>query len=337
MTPLTVELARPHPRAGAASFTHLARMLVILTTLMAFAPSLHAALHAAQPAAQPVAAQPATAPPAAAGPVPAQPPSLPAATLAAVDDRVDANDLRRDFDEVLRRYPPTLRDVLRVDPTLLTDAAYLASYPALDALVRQHPQIARNPRYFVGNAQAEPADARTQAIGLWRHALESISLLLTFTLVAGALAWLVRTALDHRRWLRASRVQLDVHQKLFDRLATTEDLLTYIQTPAGQRVLQASPVLSEPGPAAVTAPLNRILWSVQIGVVLIAVGIGLQWVGRRVVDEVAQFLGFAGVMGMTIGVGFVLSAGLAYVISRRLGLIAESGDPRRRSHTEPLA
>jgi hypothetical protein len=260
---------------------------------------------------------------------------------AALDDRVDANQLRHDFDEVLRQYPPTLREVLRLDPSLLTDAAYLSSYPALSAFLQRYPQVVRNPRFYVGEAPThEPRDAQSRAVDLWQRTIENISIVATFTLVAIGLGWLVRTTLDHRRWLRASKVQVDVHQKLFDRLSTNDDLMTYIQTPAGQRFLEASPAVSDPGasasPRAVSAPVNRILWSVQIGLVLVPLGMGLQWTSRRVVDEVAQLLWFIGVLAVTLGIGFVVSAGVAYYISKRLGLIRETPADADTPRTAPL-
>ena len=258
-----------------------------------------------------------------------------------VDEGVDAEDLRRRFDDVLRQYPPTLREVLRNDPSLLTDQNYLASYPSLATFVGRYPQIARNARFFVGDASvARPSDPRSQAIDMWNRMIEMLTISATFLFIAAALAWLVRTALEHRRWLRSSKIQVDVHQKLFDRLASNDDLLTYIQTPAGQRFLEASPAIAEATPAprtAVSAPINRILWSVQIGVVLLSLGLGLQWVARQMLEEVAQFLWFVGVLAVTVGVGFVGSAGVAYVISRRLGLLRDAAEPDAPRSAAPLA
>lgn len=291
---------------------------------------------AAVPASSALGAQPAQASQPSRPPVPAGSTvsPRPAVPDMAPDALRDANDLRMEFDRLLRQYPPTLRDVLRLDPSLLTDETYLASYPALDGFLRQYPQVGRNARFYVGEVSSTtPRDARTQAVDLWRHATETLSLMLTFILLATALGWLVRTVLDHRRWLRASRVQVEVHQKLFDRLASNDDLMHYIQTPAGQRFLEASPAPTDVSPAArtVSAPINRILWSLQIGIVLVPLGLGLQWVARQVLDEVAQLLWFVGVLAVTTGIGFVASAALAYYLSRRLGLIrevAETDAPR---------
>jgi hypothetical protein len=86
----------------------------------------------------------------------------------------------------------------------------------------------------------------------------------------------------------------------------------------------------------VSAPVNRILWSVQIGLVLIPLGMGLQWTSGRVVDEVAQLLWFVGVLAVTVGIGFVVSAGVAFYISKRLGLIRETPADADTPRTAPL-
>jgi hypothetical protein len=141
-----------------------------------------------------------------------------------------------------------------------------------------------------------------------------------FLTVTVALAWLVRTLLDWRRWTRLARVQSEVHTKLLDRFTSNEDLLAYMQTPAGSRFLESGPVLMEAAPRGVSAPVSRILWSVQLGIVLAVGGIGLMLVSGRVLPEVAEVLSIFSVLAMALGVGFVLSALVAWIISRRMGL-----------------
>jgi hypothetical protein len=79
----------------------------------------------------------------------------------------------------------------------------------------------------------------------------------------------------------------------------------------------------------VGAPLGRILWSVQGGVVLMAGGIGLQVVSARVADAASQPLHALGVLGIALGLGFVISAIISFVISQRLGLIEPTSPARR--------
>jgi hypothetical protein len=137
----------------------------------------------------------------------------------------------------------------------------------------------------------------------------------------GVFVWLVRSIIDHRRWLRLSRVQAEVHTKLLDRLTTNEDLLTYIQSPAGRRFLESAPISMEQEPRATTAPIGRIIWSLQAGLVLAALGAGFWLVQQNVSAEAAEGFFIIGVLALSLGVGFTASALLAYVVSTRLGLV----------------
>jgi len=69
-----------------------------------------------------------------------------------------------------------------------------------------------------------------------------------FGLAIGVLTWLIRTIIDYRRWSRLSKVQAEIHTKLLDRFSSNEELAAYIQSPAGSRFLESSPIRLDPGP-----------------------------------------------------------------------------------------
>jgi hypothetical protein len=239
-----------------------------------------------------------------------------------------ADETREQLERVLEQYPPSLPRVLRLDPTLLTDTTYLQPYPALAAFLTQHPEVAHNPSFFFSRYQNDNfyrSDPQQRALELWRSTIEGFTITAVMVAVAGALAWLIKTLIDHRRWTRLSRVQTDVHNKLLDRFTSNEDLLAYIQTPAGRRFLESAPIPTE-SPRSIGAPLGRILWSAQAGAVLTVAGLGLQVVSARSIDEVAQPLSAVGIVVLAIGIGFGLSALLAYILSRRLGLVASASE-----------
>lgn len=276
-----------------------------------------------RPAAQPRAEQPAAAP-------------NPASALT----QPDARETREELQMLLQKYPPELGRILKMDPTMLQNEAYLAQYPALQAFLAAHPEIVRNPGFYLEFVRqsydwTEPYDPKRQAVAIWRDLLEGMSVFVVMLFVGGLFAWLVRTLLDHRRWQRISRVQTEVHNKLLDRFAGTEELLAYVKTPAGQRFLEAAPIPLEGTPArGIAAPLGRILWSVQVGVVLAVGGIGFQFISGRVIDEVAGGLWTIGVLAIAFGIGFILSGIVSYFLSRQFGLLdpappviaAERGD-----------
>jgi len=238
-------------------------------------------------------------------------------------EQPDAERTKNELSQLLEHYPPALRNVLALDPSLAENQSYLAPYPGLVNFLNAHPEIARNPSFYLGEAVFHRAnlDPAAQAAELWRSLLDGLAIFGGFGMAIGLLVWLIRTLIDYRRWSRLAKVQTDVHTKILDRFTANDDLLSYIQSPAGSKFLQSSPIMLDAGPRTMGAPLGRILWSVQAGVVLIAGGIGLQTVSSRVADASSQPLHALGVLGIALGLGFVVSAIISFVISQRLGLI----------------
>jgi hypothetical protein len=272
-------------------------------------------------------------------PTPPAPPAGPTAPTRADivpfgDDR-GANETRDQLRRILDQYPPTLHYVLRLDPSLLSRPDYLAPYPALDAFLRQHPEVAHNPSYFIGDANLvrgnpAPSDPKSEAIRAWRSFADMIPVVAIVFIITSALAGLIRTLVEQRRWQRAARMEMDLQNKLIDRFSGSNELLAYMQSPAGAGLAQlhAPPPLSGAAPRVMDAPLGRIFWSLQAGIVLAAAGIGLLFVGARITfDELSQPLAGMGILALTVGVGFVVSAGVSYLISHRLGLVTPATPP----------
>jgi hypothetical protein len=243
------------------------------------------------------------------------------------DEEANARDTRDRLVRLLRQYPPTLVQVLRADPSLLKNDGYLAPYPGLAAFLAQHPEVAHNPAYFVGDPGVFREDsALGMKLRFIDQAMAGTALLVGFLGLIGVLGWLLKTFIDDRRWLRASRVQSDVHMKLLDRFTSNEDLLAYIQTPSGRRFLEAVPIPLDAAPRTIGAPVNRILWSIQAGMVAGLAGAGLLYssahlaAGAGDFSEISSLLFVIGMIALAVGTGFVLSAVVAYFLSRRLGL-----------------
>lgn len=269
----------------------------------------------------------------AARPLPkAAPAQAPPASLVpmAVDEARDARETRDKLQDLLQKHPPALGRVLKLDTSLLNSPEYLAAYPALAVFLAQHPEVARSPDFFLSNVYLNmddrPRDARGQVMDMWRNLMEGVAVFCMTTLVIGALMWLIRTLIDYRRWSRLSKTQHEVHNKLLDRFASNDDLMAYIRTPAGSRFLESAPIALETEPRGYTAPLRRILWSMQAGLVLAAGGLGLFYVSGRVAEDVSSPLWAIGALAVALGVGFVGSAAFSYLLSRRLGLISEPGN-----------
>jgi len=237
-------------------------------------------------------------------------------------ESADARITREQLMRLLRQQPPAVAEVLQRDPSLLTKADYLAPYPVLWAYLQKHPEVARNPSYFLGDFQYYEPGPRDRSLEMFQVILAGTGVAAGVSALLGVFIWVVRSIIDHRRWLRLSRVQADVHTKLLDRLTTNEDLLSYIQSPAGRRFLESAPITLDQEPRATTAPVARIIWSLQAGLVLAALGGGFWFVQQRNVSpEASEGFFIIGVLAFSLGVGFTASAILAYVVSTRLGLV----------------
>jgi hypothetical protein len=82
-------------------------------------------------------------------------------------------------------------------------------------------------------------------------------------------------------------------------------------------------------PKGVGAPTGRILLALQAGVVLAALGIGLLVASGLVSQYATPPLRVLGTLGIALGIGFVVSAGVSYFVSSKLGLIDQP------THVEP--
>ena len=227
-----------------------------------------------------------------------------------------AREVRSEFLRVLGQYPSTLRDVLRIDPVLMTDENYMALYPALAAFLDEHPEVVRNPSYFVGS----PVNSANNIV-------EPIAIVAIMATIALFAAWLLRTGLDYVRWNRHSRLRAEIHAKLLDRFTANQELLAYVETPAGKRFLESTSVPVDKGDASMGAPIRNVMLSVRAGLVLALGGAGLYLAIPRIADPGAgDVLYVMAIVAFAIGIGFILAAGSSLVLSRRLGLIRGSGE-----------
>jgi hypothetical protein len=261
--------------------------------------------------------------------------STPSTPAAVPGQPANADETRNRLDDLLRQYPPSLGRILYLDPTLLDNPPYLQPYPELAAFLAAHPEVKHNPGYFLGNFEANPRNLpwrptpQDRAIEMWRNAIEAISIGCVILIIAGGVLWMLKTLIEYRRWSRLSKIQTEVHNKLLDRFTSNEDLLAYIQTPAGRKFLESAPIPLD-SPRSIAAPLGRILWSAQVGAVLTVLGLGIEVVARSVIEDLAGPVAAIGAVIIALGIGFLVSAFLAYLLSRRFGLMGEPQAPEAR-------
>jgi hypothetical protein len=147
---------------------------------------------------------------------------------------------------------------------------------------------------------------------------------LGFVGVAGSLLWLIRLLLENRRWSRVFRLQSEIHARLIERFASNQELIHYMETEPGKRFLEAAPIpVDFQRDQRLPGGIARILAPLQIGIVLTLLGIGLL-ILQRSLPHIAGPLQVFGTITLMPGLGFIISAIVAWRMTAHLGLIPQS-------------
>jgi hypothetical protein len=155
-----------------------------------------------------------------------------------------------------------------------------------------------------------------------RRVMGDVMAFCVFLLLLCAVVWLVRTIMENRRWNRVANIQTEMHTKLLEKMASSQELLAYMDTEAGKRFLESSPFEIETR-SAPSFPVGRILFAAQAGIVILFVGAAMIWLENRLPDS-AEALLVLGTLGMAVGFGLLFSAGVAYSVSKHFGLTPAS-------------
>jgi hypothetical protein len=248
----------------------------------------------------------------------------------------DLADLREQLLGLLRM-SPTLTEVIASDPSLLANQDYVTrNNPELEKFLQNHPEVVRNPDFYLF-ANLPPGPGRRSEKLMRKTWTDQVrdqqdnrtSFLIVreigppfmFLIFLGALIWLIRILLENRRWGRIFTMQTNVHGKLIERFGNNEELLSYMNTEAGRRFLEAAPIpIGFEPDRRVPAALSRVLVPLQIGVVLTLLGIGLL-ILRHSLPDISSALLVFGIVVLMPGVGFIISAGITWMLAARLGLM----------------
>ncbi len=235
----------------------------------------------------------------------------------------------------LLRVSPTLAEVVASDPSLLADQQYVArSNPELATFLQEHPEIGRNPAFWLFSELRSPQqkyyevleqkrgfvpprDARSNGLD---RVMSNVAPMIVMIVLLCALAWIIRTLVENRRWTKVFTLQSEVHGKLIDRFASNQELLGYMETDAGRRFLEAAPIVTEVETRRMPNLVSRMMATLQVGLVLMLLGAGLITL-RGSVGDASTTLLVLGVIALMPGIGLILSAGILWLLGKRLNLI----------------
>jgi len=237
----------------------------------------------------------------------------------------------------LLRVSPQLAEVVSSDPSLLSNEEYVShSNPELAQFLTQHTEITRNPSFYLFSDLKQQGhksyDILRPKEGFEHHyedtrsaserVMSDVAPLLALAMIAIVSMWLIKLLLENRRWKRVFTEQSAIHGKLIDKMASSQELMAYMDTEAGRRFLEATPIATESGSQRMPNVVSRILSTTQVGVVLTLLGAGLLGMRNSVGDGATTML-VLGIVTLMPGLGLMLSAGLTWALARKLSLIGD--------------
>ena len=246
----------------------------------------------------------------------------------------------------LLRLSPTLTTVISHDPSLLSNQEYVArNNPQLAAFLSAHPDVARNPDFYLFShlrrVDGQPDEALERAVwpdvyraqerpSPWERFWDGVIPLLAFAFALVAILWLARVFVENRRWNRIFKMQSEVHGKLIDKFTSNQELAAYMETEAGRKFLEAAPIpVAFDQNQRVPSAVARVLTPLQAGIVMVLLGIGLLLL-RHAGQDLDRPMLVLGTVVLMPGIGFIISAGVSWLLAQRLGLMpAETPAPGR--------
>jgi len=268
-------------------------------------------------------------------------PAKPAATAAApVSTEKDFAATQEQLIKLLR-LSPTLTSVVAHDPSLLANQEYVSrNNPQLAQFLAAHPEIARNPEFYLFTNLEVQGGRRDQALkrAVWpeisqpaeqqwhgrpasEEFISDMPPVLGFLGFLGMLIWLIRSFLENRRWNRIFKMQSEVHGKLIDKFSSSQELAAYMETEAGRRFLEAAPIpIGFEQEKRIPNAIARVLTPLQIGIVLVLLGLGCYLLRSASTNTNIPML-VLGTLALMPGLGFIISAGVTWVLAGRLGLM----------------
>lgn len=128
-----------------------------------------------------------------------------------------------------------------------------------------------------------------------------------FVLLIGWIVWIVS-----RRSQERVRGKLELQRQTLERFSSADELVAFTQTETGKRFLDS--LATEHASHA-----QRILGSTRVGIVFVLVGAGLCIL--RLMKAELEPLMYFGVVGIMLGLGFLLSAWASYRLAHKWGLM----------------
>jgi hypothetical protein len=147
---------------------------------------------------------------------------------------------------------------------------------------------------------------------------ENTTVAIIITTCVCVFGWIVWVIAVNIRRSRSSKHLAEMHSRLLDRFTGNQDLIAFLEGESGRRYFDALD-------CDVKEPLNRVLNGIQLGVVLVLLGISLIVVRSTQADDAPAIarngLLLIGVPAIAVGAGFLISSAISFRLTKSWGLL----------------
>jgi len=148
---------------------------------------------------------------------------------------------------------------------------------------------------------------------------EAVMMVIVMPTMFTIMGWAFKTGLDFFHKQRLVKLHYALQDKLLDKLGSSPEAVEYLRSDVGEKIFSLA--------AKERAnPFTRILTAMQAGAVLSLLGVGFIILRNTLTVEGAEAFMVIGVLGLCLGLGFLASAGAAYIFSKQWGLINGSAE-----------
>ena len=150
------------------------------------------------------------------------------------------------------------------------------------------------------------------------HFMQDLSPLVFSVTLIFATAWVVTVIIKAFKQKSILRTRAELYNRLLDKFSSAPEFVNYLESEVGRQFLEEITIQG-------AAPTNKILGSIQKGVIFVLAGLGSLFLGNLFDKTLGGDLYIVLIVGGTIvlmlGIGFLISTGITYRLSKSWGLI----------------
>lgn len=158
-----------------------------------------------------------------------------------------------------------------------------------------------------------------------REIINGVTALVFGVVIIICISWVAVTVVTALRQRANTRIRAEIYNRLIDKFGTAPEFIAFLESEAGLNFIEENTVQS-------AVPLGKILVSIQIGVVLTLLGTGLLITGNVFGESLGSdlyiVLTVGGIIGLMVGVGLLISAGISYRLCKAWGMLANKEKSR---------